>query len=206
METLMSIKQASEYLHVSQGSLRKWDKLGRITTYKTDGGHRRYRQDDLDRFVGIKTAANSTNKNNTVAAIYARVSSADQKQRGDTDRQSARIFEHCVTKGYKVEHIIKDLGSGLNDKRKGFVKLCQLVIDRKIDRVVIEHKDRLTRFQYNLIERFFNSYGVEIEVIDNNDTTEEAELVSDMMMLIASFSGRLYSARARENRKNKIQK
>ena len=57
-------------------------------------------------------------------------------------------------------------GSGLNDKRKGFIKLCNLVVNGKINKVVIEHKDRLTRFQYNLIEFFFNSYGVEIELLD----------------------------------------
>lgn len=73
------------------------------------------------------------------------------------------------------------------------------------DNVEIEHKDRLTRFQYNLIEFFFNSYGVEIELLDKNEYTEQEELVNDMMMLIASFSGRLYSARAKENAKERKQ-
>ena len=95
------------------------------------------------------------------------------------------------------------MGSGLNDKRKGFVKLCKLVIDKKINKIIIEHKDRLTRFQYNLIEMFFNSYGVEIELVDKKEYTEQEELVNDMMMLIASFSGRLYSARAKENSKKR---
>ena len=75
----------------------------------------------------------------------------------------------------------------------------------KINKVVIEHKDRLTRFQYNLIELFFNSYGVEIELLDKNEYTEQEELFNDMMMLIASFSGRLYSARAKENAKKRKQ-
>lgn len=93
------------------------------------------------------------------------------------------------------------MGSGINDKRKGFMKLCNLVVNGKINKVVIEHKDRLTRFQYNLIEFFFNSYGVGIELTDKKEYTEQEELVNDMMMLIASFSGRLYSARAKENNK-----
>ena len=70
---------------------------------------------------------------------------------------------------------------------------------------IIEHKDRLTRFQYNLIEFFFNSYGVEIELLDKKEYTEQEELVNDMMMLIASFSGRLYSARAKENARKRKQ-
>ena len=108
-------------------------------------------------------------------------------------------------KKYKVEYIIKDMGSGLNDKRKGFTKLCNLVVNGKINKVVIEHKDRLTRFQYNLIEFFFNSYGVEIELLDKKEYTEQDELVNDMMMLIASFSGKVYSLRAQENRKKRKQ-
>ena len=108
-------------------------------------------------------------------------------------------------KKYKVEYIIKDMGSGLNDKRKGFTKLCNLVVNGKINKVVIEHKDRLTRFQYSLIEFFFNSYGVEIELLDKKECTEQEELVNDMMMLIASFSGKVYSLRAQENRKKRKQ-
>lgn len=117
--------------------------------------------------------------------------------------ENITVFEYCSKHGYKVEYIIKDMGSGLNDKRKGFVKLCNLVAGHKIDKVVIEHKDRLTRFQYNLIEFFFNSYGVDIELVDSKDYTEQEELVNDMMMLIASFSGKVYSLRAQENRKKR---
>lgn len=88
-------------------------------------------------------------------------------------------------------------------KRKGFVKLCNLAANRKINKVVIEHKDRLTIFQYNLIEFFFNSYGVDIELLDKKEYTEQEGLVNDMMMLIASFSGKVYSLRAQENRKKR---
>ena len=115
-----------------------------------------------------------------IVATYARCSTSDQKSHGDIDRQSERLVEYSVKHKYKIEHIIKDMGSGLNDKRKGFVKLCKLVIDKKINKIIIEHKDRLTRFQYNLIEMFFNSYGVEIELVDKKEYTEQEELVNDM--------------------------
>ena len=97
------------------------------------------------------------------------------------------------------------MGSGLNDKRKGLIQLCNLVVNGKINKVVIEYKDRLTRFQYNLIEFLFNSYGVEIELLDKNGYTEQEELLNDMVMLIASFSGKIYSLRAKENRKKRKQ-
>lgn len=204
MEKLLNLKETMEFLHVSKSSLHRWDKEGKLIPLKTTGGHRRYRLKDLQLFSGYINDDNleSEVKENRVVT-YARCSTSDQKQHGDIDRQSERLIEYSVKHGYKIIHIIKDMGSGLNDKRKGFVKLCKLVIDKEIDKVIIEHKDRLTRFQYNLIEMFFNSYNVEIELLDKTEYTEQEELVNDMMMLIASFSGRLYSARAKENKKNK---
>lgn len=68
---------------------------------------------------------------------------------------------------------------------------------------MIEHKDRLTRFQFNLIELFFKSYGVDIEVVDNKECSEQEELANYIMMLLASFNGEYYSLRAQENRKKR---
>ena len=202
----MNLREAMEYLHASKSSMHRWDREGKLTPLRTSGGHRRYRLRDLQNFSGEHYKNETINETSEViAATYARCSTSDQKQHSDIDRQSQRLSEYCAKKKYKVEHIIKDMGSGLNDKRKGFVKLCKLVTDKKINKVVIEHKDRLTRFQYNLIEFFFKSYGVDIELTDKKEYTEEEELVNDMMMLIASFSGRLYSARAKENFKRRKQ-
>ncbi len=205
MDKLLTLKETQSILNVSKSTLQRWDKSGKLVALRTEGGHRRYKQSDIERIVGEKKVS-AEHGNKPIVATYARCSTPDQKTHGDIDRQSARIFEYCIKKDYKVEYVIKDMGSGLNDKRKGFVKLCKLVVEGKIDKVVIEHKDRLTRFQYNLIEFFFNSYGVEIELLDKKEYTEQEELVNDMMMLIASFSGRLYSARAKENNKKRKEK
>lgn len=202
MDKLLTLKETEEILNVSKSTLQRWDKNGKLIALRTEGGHRRYKLSDIKELLGEKAIVNS-NKEQIIVATYARCSTPDQKAHGDIDRQSARIFEYCTKHDYKVGYIIKDMGSGLNDKRKGFIKLCNLAVNRKIDKVVIEHKDRLTRFQYNLIEFFFNSYGVEIELLDKKEYTEQEELVNDMMMLIASFSGKVYSLRAQENRKKR---
>lgn len=201
MDRLLTIKETTKLLHVSKSTLQRWDREGKLVAQRTSGGHRRYRLSEIEQRVGECGTKNENNTNETIAATYARCSTSDQKAHGDIDRQSSRLFEYCAKKKYKVEYVIKDMGSGLNDKRKGFVKLCNLVVNGKINKVIIEHKDRLTRFQYNLIEFFFNSYGVEIELLDKKEYTEQEELVNDMMMLIASFSGKVYSLRAQENRK-----
>lgn len=202
MDKLLTINETKKLLNVSKSTLQRWDREGKFIAQRTEGGHRRYKLSEVQKLLG-EAQQTEIAQNNIVVATYARCSTPDQKAHGDIDRQSSRIFEYCSKHGYKVEHIIKDMGSGLNDKRKGFVKLCNLVAGHKIDKVVIEHKDRLTRFQYNLIEFFFNSYGVDIELVDSKDYTEQEELVNDMMMLIASFSGKVYSLRAQENRKKR---
>ena len=206
MDKLLTLKETEELLNVSKSTLQRWDNSCKLVALRTEGGHRRYRLSDIEKILGKGENGNNSNNKEIVVATYARCSTPDQKAHGDIDRQSTRIFEYCTKHKYKVEYIIKDMGSGLNDKRKGFTKLCNLVVNGKINKVVIEHKDRLTRFQYNLIEFFFNSYGVEIELLDKKEYTEQEELVNDMMMLIASFSGKVYSLRAQENRKKRKNK
>lgn len=201
MSKLISIQETSELLSVSTKTLRRWDDEGILPAIKTAGGHRRYLLDDIEKYMN--TYVVDKKEEIKGVATYSRVSSHEQKRKGDLDRQSQRISEYCAKKKYPIEHIIKDVGSGLSDTRHGFVKLMELVIAKKISKVVIEHKDRLTRFQYNLIERFFNSYGVQIERVDTGeDVSEEEELVNDIMMLMASFSVN-YGKRSAKRRKQK---
>ena len=199
MDKLLTIGRVSEALGVSDETLRNWDRDGSLPSVKTKGGHRRWRQSDVDNFMGIP----EEDKSEKPVCIYGRVSSHEQKQKGDLDRQLQRLSEYSAKKKYTVEHILKDVGSGLSDSRKGLLKLFNLVVEKKISKVIIEHRDRLTRFQYNFFEFFFDSYGVEIEVVEKKNAEENKELVEDIMMLMASFSGKLYGRRsAKRRRKN----
>jgi len=170
MDKLLTIKQTSEILNVTQKTLRIWDKQGKLIPIKTVGGHRRYKENDVKQFIGETILENVI-----TSATYSRVSSHEQKTKGDLDRQSQRLSEHCAKQKYTVEYIIKDVGSGLSDSRSGFLKLVDLVVKRKINKVVIEHKDRLTRFQFNFIVLMFKSYGVEVECVENKNISSEEE-------------------------------
>ncbi|MFA5585883.1 MAG: IS607 family transposase [Saccharofermentanales bacterium] len=199
MSKLLTIEQTSRILNVSQNTLRIWDNKGiNILPIKTKGGHRRYREDDVMKFIG---EFNEEIEVDNIIVTYSRVSSHEQKTKGDLDRQSQRLSEYCAKKKYMVGYIIKDVGSGLSDSRTGFVKLVSLVIKKKINKVVIENKDRLTRFQFNLIKTFFNSYDVEIECIENNNISDVEEFANDVMTLMASFSGKLYGRRSAKRKK-----
>ena len=204
MGRLLNTKEASEYLNVSADCLRKWDKSGKLVPYKTAGGHRRYDEDLLKSFLGAEIESDGEEKK-IVCATYARVSSNEQKQKGDLDRQSQRLSEYCAKKKIMVSHIIKDVGSGMNDNRSGFVKLTNLIINRKVNMLVVEHKDRLTRFQFNFIKKMFESYGCKVVAVEGEDVSSEEELCQDIMSLVASFSGKYYGRRSAERRKKKTE-
>ena len=188
MDKLYSISKTADILGVSQKTLRVWDKQNKLIPVLTSGGHRRYKESDINAFIGIDSISND---NKEICVIYARVSSQKQKTSGDLDRQSQRLSEYCAKHNLYVEHIIKDVGSGLNDKRIGFNQLTNLVITGKVNKVIVEHKDRLTRFQFNFIKKIFKTFGVDIIVIDDKDEISDAEeLTRDMMSLLACFSGK----------------
>lgn len=186
-EILISVTKASEMLGVGKQTLRRYpeDILKPLYTPK---GHRRYRLSDIEQLQGKIIRSNERK-----VAVYVRVSSQDQKKHGDLDRQKARVLEHCIKNNYAVSNILDEVGSGLNDNRKKLHILLDLVGKREITKVVIEHKDRLTRFNFEILRVLFKSHGVEIEVIDIElNKTFEEELVSDIVSLMSSFSARLY--------------
>jgi predicted site-specific integrase-resolvase len=74
-------------------------------------------------------------------AIYARVSSADQKP--DLDRQVARVAAWATSKGYSVDSVVTEVGSALNGKRRKFLALLR---DSKVTTIIVEHRDRFARF------------------------------------------------------------
>lgn len=136
-------------------------------------------------------------------AIYARVSSHEQKNRGDLERQVLDIMNACEKEGLDKPVIIRDTGSGLNTKRKGLVRLIEMAKNHEIKRIFITSKDRLTRFGYEYLEELFSMAGVEIVALQEKENKDlQEELVNDMMSLLASFSGKLY--RIRGNKKKKM--
>lgn len=200
MEKLITVTKAADQLGVTKKTLQDWDKSGKLSALRTAGGHRRYRQSDIEKLQGI--GLETLDRDKVIA--YCRVSSQDQKQKGDLDRQKARLLEYCVTKGYKVEVVLVDVCSGMKAKRPQLKQLFKMVSEHKINRVVVEYKDRLCRFMFEIFEAFFNSHGVEIECVEEVfPKSFENELVEDMLSLLSSFSSKIYGKRSAENRRKK---
>ena len=121
-------------------------------------------------------------------ALYARVSSSDQKN--DCERQLLRLREYAAARGYQIQKEVIEIASGLNDQRP---KLSKLLMDKSIGKIIVEHKDRLTRFGFNYISQLMETDGRSIEVMIETDTKDE--LVDDFVAVITSMAARIYGRR-----------
>jgi predicted site-specific integrase-resolvase len=122
-------------------------------------------------------------------AIYARVSSTELK--GTLDSQAERLVAYCAARGYQVATVVKEVGSGINDSRP---KLLALLEDHHIGLIVVEHKDRLTRFGFRYLDALLKSQGRAIEVVNQADSGTE-DLLADLTAIVYSFCGRRYGQR-----------
>ena len=202
-EKLYTAREACEILGVNIKTLQRWDREGIAFATRTPTNRRRFSQSEINRLLNLK-GGNNLNMNSVeenAVAIYGRVSSHEQKAKGDLDRQIGSIMMK-INGQYSNVLTITDVGSGLNDKRKGLNSLMNLAKERKISKVYITYKDRLTRFGFNYLEMYFNSHNVEIAVLndESEDKSPQQELIDDLMAIIASFSGKLYGLRSGKNK------
>lgn len=201
---LLSIGKTAEVLGVHIDTLREWHKEGKLTPVMTFGGHRRYKLSDIENFCGEINAKKADEK--TVRVVtYSRVSSHEQKQKGDLERQNGRVLAYCVKKQYKVIKSYEEVGSGMCDTRSKLHQMFKMIENKEVDKVIVEHKDRLTRFNFNFLAAFFASHNVEVEWTEEvlGNKRYEDELVEDMLTLMSSFSNKIYGKRSAENRKKK---
>lgn len=174
-------KELAAYLGVTQGTLTQWEKEGKIQATKTVGGHRRY----------IYVDTNPPNNNESKKKyIYARVSSIRQKE--DLQRQITALQE-----AYPEYEVIQDIGSGINFKRRGLITLLDNVLGGKVSHVVVAHRDRLTRFGFEMFIYLFNRLNVSIQVMSDDDVKEPtAELAKDLLSIVTVFTARYYGSRS----------
>ena len=132
-------------------------------------------------------------------AIYARVSTHKQKERGDLERQIDTISRFAIDKNPKKLKIFSDVASGLNDNRKQLNNLLDSVMNNEVDRIFINYKDRLTRFGFNYLMKICSKHNTEIIIVSNdtNNKTLQEELAEDIISVIHSFSGKLYGMRSK---------
>ncbi|WP_221914061.1 IS607 family transposase [Thiorhodospira sibirica] len=187
---LVKIGEAAKLLGCSIDALRRWEATGELLpARKTKGGTRYY---DTAQLLGLGDVDAPT-------ICYARVSSHDQK--ADLDRQQEMLETYCAAKGWRAE-VIRDLGSGMNDRKKGLQRLLEMILRRQMRRLVITHKDRLLRFGSELVFALCEMQGIEIVIIHKGEQPSfEEDLAQDVLEIITVFSARLYGSRSQKPRK-----
>jgi putative resolvase len=152
---------------------------------KIDGAFKDKRTDR----VYIPVSSLNTNRTKKVA-LYARVSNNDAKD--NLERQLERIRNYSISNGYNIIKEVKEISSGLNDKRN---KLIKLLKSDDYDLIVVENKDRLTRFGFNYIKVLLNNSGKDILVINDVGDDDKKDIINDFISIIYSFSARIYGLR-----------
>ena len=180
----MRLSAYAKQMGVSYKTAFRWWKAGKLDAYQLDTGT-----------VIVREPLASEAPTNV--ALYARVSSADQKE--DLERQMQRLKDYAASRGYQVTKIVSELASGLNESRPKFLKL---LTDASIGVIVVEQRDRATRFGLTYIEQLMQMQGRRLEVIFPSDT--DNDLVDDFIAVITSMASRIYGRRTSKRRAEKI--
>jgi len=204
---MYSIGKGAKVLGVCIKTLRRWDASGKVSCVRTAGGHRRFSHCELlklltphtRRKTGLPDVKSGFKKR---CAIYGRVSTHKQKKRGDLTAQLKVLEKYAYEKNFELVKGYHDLGSGLNTNRKGLWRLIQDAKKGVFSHLVINYKDRLTRFGFTYLEQYLKEFGVEIITLNAlGDKHPESELVEDLVAIIQSFTGKLYGLRSHKNKR-----
>lgn len=191
----MKANEVLKLLNITRPTLCSYIKKGYIKAIKTPTGVYNYDEDSVLAFIGLKKQ-----KSNTKIISYSRVST--QGQKSQLSEQTNRLYNYCISKGIDLNEQLSDIKSGMSFEREGFQNLCQQVIQGKVKLVIVENRDRLVRFGYEVIEGLFKYFGTTILVINDeiNNKTYEQELTEDLISIIHYFTAKSYSHRRKLNK------
>ncbi len=186
---VMKLSEYARKVGVSYRTAWRWYKSGQLKGYQVETG-----TIIITEPLPEAVAPMSVQK----VAIYTRVSAAENKD--NLEAQAKRLIDYCAAKGYQVAAVVKEIGSGVNDTRP---KLLKLLTDPTLSLIVIEHKDRLTRFGFNYIEKLLAMQGRRIEVVNLAENGKE-DLIQDFVSIVTSFCARLYGQRRSKRKTERI--
>ena len=182
----MKLSTYAKQLGISYSTAWRMWKRGEIAGYQLVSGTVIVNQPEEESHVTRKVA------------IYARVSNSENKQNLDT--QAERLVAWCTMQGWSGVQVVKEYGSGVNDQRPRFLAL---LADPSITHIVVEHKDRASRFGVAYIQTLLAVQRRELVVVNAAQTADE-ELMSDLVSIITSFVARLYGRRRAKRKTEQV--
>ena len=183
----MKLSEYARKAGVSYRTAWTWFKNGQLKAYQMPSGT-----------IIVETDEPPAAKQATSVVIYARVSAAEN--RPNLDSQAERLVGYCTARGYQIERVVKEVGSGVNDHRP---KLLALLSDQSVGCIMVEHKDRLTRFGFEYIDCLLRGQGRHLEVVNQAENGRE-DLLEDLTAIIYSFCARLYGQRRAKRKTERV--
>jgi putative resolvase len=174
----MKLKDYAKQQGISYKTAWRWWKAGKLSGHQMDTGT-----------ILVDTVPQAVPSRSERVAIYARVSSHEHA--ANLERQAERLDSYCAAKGYQVSRMVKEIASGVNDSRPKFLSLLE---DQSITLIVVEHKDRATRFGFRYLDTLLRGQGRALEVVNLADNGQE-DLLADLTAILYSFTARLYGQR-----------
>ena len=185
----MKAGRVLELLQISRPTLKRYREKGYLRCIKRPSGQFDYNPDDVFRIM-------NKDLKHRLIITYSRVSTYHQKH--DLETQKPELKQFSLDKGYNLDYEFSEVGSGLTfNHRPQFFKMLDLITSGKVDKVVITHKDRLSRVAFNMFEHLFNNFNTKIEIVDDelNPKTDKDELFDEIISLLHCFAMRAYSSR-----------
>jgi len=191
----MKSKEVKKILNITQQTLHNYVHAGKIRHVVLNSYHYEYNEDDVYGLIGMRR-----NGREKINITYSRVSLS--KQKNDLKSQTKRLYDFCLSKGITISEQLEDIKSGMNFKdRKSFNELTKKIVSGCVETVVVENKDRLCRFGFDLFESFCKYFGTNIIIASEvENKSYEQELTEDLVSIIHYFSMRSYAHRAKLNR------
>lgn len=175
----------------SAQTVRRWEREGRIVAKRTPTGQRYFDEFDVLKFFkpGFDETARKT-------VVYCRVSSPSQKD--DLAFQVTGMEQFCRGRGLAVDEWVREVGGGMNFKRKKFLAIMDAIERGEIATLVVAHKDRLARFGFDYIEHVATRHSCQIVVANQESFSPQEEMVQDLLAIVRTFACRLYGLRRYE--------
>ena len=187
MDKVYSISEFAERVNVSISTLRRWDASREFPAKKRPSGHRYYDESDVRKLLNL------TPEEMRKVIVYCRVSSHGQKD--DLASQIEAMETYCLGAGIAVDDWIKEIGGGMNFKRKKFIALMDGIVAGEVKHLIIAHKDRLVRFGFDFVQHLADRHGCKIEVVNQESLSPQEEMTEDLLAIVPTFSCRLYGMR-----------
>ena len=175
------VKDLCRLFNTYPTTVQRWEQQGKVKAIRTPSGHRLFDPESIDLLLG--KFSNSEEKVPR-KVIYCRVSS--KKQEDDLQRQIT-----FMQSKYPSHELVKDVGSGINWKRKGLQTILEQSMSGDLKELVVAHKDRLCRIGFELIEWILKKNGTEVIILEENShKSNEQELAEDLLSIITVFNCR----------------